>query len=90
MEFYGAALSSVLLLLLTFTSCTFLRYFSPDILLHVVRGDMHPRAHFSADELVRCSACTHQFMLGLEIRPRPTGEESDAALPGFQSSYLHC
>lgn len=49
---------------------------------------MHQHAHLSADELVPCSACAHQFMLGLEIRPGPAGAESDAALPGFQSSYL--
>lgn len=61
----------------------FIRYSIP-----CCEGEMHQRAHFSADELVSCSACAHQFMLGLEIRPRPAGAESDAALPGFQSSYL--
>lgn len=89
MDFYGAASSSVLLLWRMFTSCTFLIYFSSDNLLDAVWGrGVHQRAHFSADELVPCSACAHQFMLGLETRPRPAGAQSDAALPGFQSSYL--
>lgn len=70
-----------------FEACLPLEHFGY-IFHHVFFYTLHLRAHFSTDELVPCSACAHRLMLGLEMRPRPAGAQSDAALPGSGSSYL--
>lgn len=71
-----------------FLSLVHFLYIFHQMFYYMLWGGKCINVPISLQRLVPCSDCAHRFMLGLEIRPRLAGAESDAALPGFQSSYL--